>query len=108
MSEGTGTAAAVGGYDIAGKTGTTQLLDPATRAFSSQKHLATFVGFVPARQPVLSIIVVLDAPRSGVLRRPGGRSDFPGHRPAHPRYLGIPPQPSRRSGGSSPREPSAG
>jgi cell division protein FtsI/penicillin-binding protein 2 len=64
VSEGTGQSAVLPGYDVAGKTGTTQILDPLTHAFSMEKHIATFVGFVPARDPALSIIVVLDAPRS--------------------------------------------
>jgi cell division protein FtsI (penicillin-binding protein 3) len=95
VTEGTGESAAVRGYDIAGKTGTTQLLDPATRTFSTEKHLATFVGFVPAREPVLSIIVVLDAPRSDAYY--GGQVAAPVFRDIAVRtlrYLGIPPQSS--------------
>ena len=95
VSEGTGQAAALRGYEIAGKTGTTQLLDPVTRAFSMQKHLATFVGFVPAREPVLSIIVVLDAPRSDAYY--GGQVAAPVFREIALRtlrYLGITPRPA--------------
>jgi cell division protein FtsI/penicillin-binding protein 2 len=95
VTEGTGESAAIRGYDIAGKTGTTQLLDPATRAFSSENHLAAFVGFVPARDPVLSMIVILDAPRSDEYY--GGQVAAPVFREIAVRtlrYLGIPPQPS--------------
>jgi cell division protein FtsI/penicillin-binding protein 2 len=93
VSEGTGRTAAVLGYTIAGKTGTTQLLDPATGTFSTQKHLATFVGFVPAREPVLSMIIILDAPRSDEYY--GGQVAAPVFREVAVRalrYLGIPPQ----------------
>ncbi len=99
VSEGTGRSAALPGYDIAGKTGTTQLLDPLTRAFSMQKHLATFVGFVPARDPSLSIVVVLDAPRADEYY--GGQVAAPVFREIALRtlrYLGIPPQPTRDRG----------
>jgi cell division protein FtsI/penicillin-binding protein 2 len=65
VEEGTGTAARIPGYEIAGKTGTAQKIDPATRAYTSAKHLASFVGFVPADNPVLSMIVVLDEPKLG-------------------------------------------
>lgn len=61
--EGTGQAALAKGYSMAGKTGTTQIFDPALRSYSSSKHIASFVGFVPVENPVLSIIVVLSEPK---------------------------------------------
>ena len=63
VEEGTGTSARLEGFDIAGKTGTAQKVDPALGAYSSRLHLASFVGFVPAGRPVLSMIVVIDEPR---------------------------------------------
>jgi cell division protein FtsI/penicillin-binding protein 2 len=63
VAEGTGTPARIEGFDIAGKTGTAQKVDPAIGTYSSRLHLASFVGFVPAERPVLSMIVVLDEPR---------------------------------------------
>jgi cell division protein FtsI (penicillin-binding protein 3) len=63
VAEGTGTPARIEGFDIAGKTGTAQKVDPAIGAYSSRLHLASFVGFVPAERPVLSMIVVLDEPQ---------------------------------------------
>ncbi len=65
VEEGTGTAAQIPGYDIAGKTGTAQKYDSVARSYSSAKHLASFVGFAPAEKPVISIIVVLDEPKIG-------------------------------------------
>jgi cell division protein FtsI (penicillin-binding protein 3) len=64
VNEGTGLAARPEGYETAGKTGTTQRYDPALKAYSTKRHTASFVGFVPADEPVLSIIVVLDDPRT--------------------------------------------
>jgi cell division protein FtsI (penicillin-binding protein 3) len=64
VAEGTGKSARPEGYDAAGKTGTTQKYDPDLKAFSTKRHIASFVGFVPADKPALSIIVVLDDPRT--------------------------------------------
>lgn len=64
--EGTGQAAQVEGFTVAGKTGTAQKIDAATGAYSPRKHLASFVGFVPARKPLLSMIVVIDEPRTAL------------------------------------------
>jgi len=61
--EGTGTAALAKGYTMAGKTGTTQKYDPAIHGYSASRHIASFVGFVPVENPLLSIIVVLDEPK---------------------------------------------
>ncbi len=63
VAEGTGTPARIEGFDIAGKTGTAQKVDPAIGTYSSRLHLASFVGFVPAERPALSMIVVLDEPQ---------------------------------------------
>jgi cell division protein FtsI (penicillin-binding protein 3) len=64
--EGTGQAAQVEGFAVAGKTGTAQKIDAATGAYSPRKHLASFVGFVPARKPLLSMIVVIDEPKTAL------------------------------------------
>lgn len=63
VTEGTGKAAQIEGFEVAGKTGTAQKLDPATGRYSRQKVVASFVGFVPTEQPRLAIIVVIDEPR---------------------------------------------
>jgi cell division protein FtsI/penicillin-binding protein 2 len=62
--EGTGTAAQVDGFTVAGKTGTAQRADPVTHGYSAHRHLASFVGFVPAANPVISIVVVIDDPKA--------------------------------------------
>ncbi len=59
---GTGTAAAIPGYTVAGKTGTAQKPLPNGRGYEPGAYEATFVGFVPAEQPALTAVVVLDQP----------------------------------------------
>jgi membrane peptidoglycan carboxypeptidase len=59
---GTAKAAQLDGYTAAGKTGTAQKIDPKTRAYSRTKHIASFVGFAPATNPAVVIIVVIDEP----------------------------------------------
>ena len=61
---GTGTKAAVEGYRVAGKTGTAQKVDPATRAYSLKKRTASFAGFAPLENPRLTILVVVDEPQT--------------------------------------------
>jgi cell division protein FtsI (penicillin-binding protein 3) len=61
---GTGTKASVDGYSSAGKTGTAQKVDPLTKCYSATKRTASFVGFVPVEQPKLTILVVVDEPKT--------------------------------------------
>ena len=61
--DGTGTAAAVKGYTVAGKTGTSQIYDRAGGKYSIAHHTASFIGFAPTDKPVLSIAVVLYDPQ---------------------------------------------
>jgi len=64
VREGTGKQAAVAGYEVAGKTGTAQKLDPLTRRYSSASSVLSFVGFAPARDPRFVMLVLLDEPRT--------------------------------------------
>ena len=61
---GTGVNAAVDGYRAVGKTGTAQKVDPITRGYSVNKRTASFVGFVPMEKPRLTILVVIDEPKT--------------------------------------------
>ncbi len=60
VERGTGKAARVDGFTVAGKTGTAQKL--VDRRYSRSEYNASFVGFIPSRKPVLTIIVVIDSP----------------------------------------------
>jgi cell division protein FtsI (penicillin-binding protein 3) len=75
---GTGMNATVEGYQVAGKTGTAQKVDPVTKGYSAVKRTASFVGFVPAVNPRLTILVVVDEPKTspygGVVAAPAFRA----------------------------------
>lgn len=61
--EGTATTASVEGNRVAGKTGTTQMLDEKLKAYSREKYASSFVGFVPADNPKIAVIVVIFEPK---------------------------------------------
>jgi cell division protein FtsI (penicillin-binding protein 3) len=63
--EGTGKLAALNGYSSAGKTGTAEKIDPATRTYSHTKLVASFAGFAPVSAPAISVAVVIDTPTAG-------------------------------------------
>jgi cell division protein FtsI (penicillin-binding protein 3) len=62
VERGTATFAKIGGYTIAGKTGTSHKLE--NGRYSQTDFNASFVGFLPSRAPVVAIIVVLDSPHA--------------------------------------------
>lgn len=92
VTHGTGSRAAVPGYRVAGKTGTAQKIDPQTGAYSSALSVGSFVGYVPAEDPRLAVVVVIDEPKAeawgGVVAAPVFRRIAEQALP----YLGIPPQ----------------
>jgi cell division protein FtsI (penicillin-binding protein 3) len=61
VQEGTGSNAVVPGYLAAGKTGTARKPLEGARGYSGN-YVASFVGFVPAQEPRLAAVVVLDEP----------------------------------------------
>jgi cell division protein FtsI (penicillin-binding protein 3) len=63
VARGTGKGAAVEGYVVAGKTGTAQKFDGTLGRYSPQKSIASFVGYLPAEQPRVTILVSLDEPQ---------------------------------------------
>ena len=100
VTDGTGTAAAVPGYTIAGKTGTAEKPRADGAGYKPGAYVASFAGFVPAGSPRLSAIVVLDEPTpiyGGLVAAPVF-SQLAGF---GARLLGIPPDataPQLRSG----------
>jgi cell division protein FtsI/penicillin-binding protein 2 len=60
VEEGTGKAARIKGYTIAGKTGTAAKL--VNGRYSNSDYNVSFVGFLPSRDPQLAMIVMIDSP----------------------------------------------
>lgn len=60
---GTGKNAQLNGYSSAGKTGTAQKIDPRTHLYSKTMHIASFAGFAPVNNPVISVAVIIDSPK---------------------------------------------
>ena len=65
VEDGTGKAAQVSGFTVAGKTGTAQKFDTVTHQYQADRYLASFVGMVPADHPRLVVGVFLDEPQGG-------------------------------------------
>jgi cell division protein FtsI (penicillin-binding protein 3) len=61
---GTGTKAQIAGVRVAGKTGTSQKVEPGTGRYSSDARVASFVGFLPADAPRFVILVMVDEPQT--------------------------------------------
>jgi len=63
---GTAKSASVDGNLVAGKTGTAQMIDPRTKRYSAEKYISSFVGFVPANDPKIAMIVVIYEPKGQI------------------------------------------
>jgi cell division protein FtsI (penicillin-binding protein 3) len=61
---GTGQQASIKGYRVAGKTGTSQKVDPVTKRYSSKNYVTLFVGFAPVEKPRLAILALVDEPEA--------------------------------------------
>jgi cell division protein FtsI/penicillin-binding protein 2 len=64
VETGTGKTAAVNGYVVGGKTGTAQKAIPGV-GYRSGKYIGSFIGLVPADEPRMVILVLMDEPKSG-------------------------------------------
>jgi cell division protein FtsI (penicillin-binding protein 3) len=90
---GTAAEVSVPPYELAGKTGTANKVNPATGRYSNTAYVASFIGFAPVRDPKLLCAVVVDEPQAGSIY--GGQVAAPAWGEimsfALP-YLGIAPQ----------------
>jgi cell division protein FtsI (penicillin-binding protein 3) len=66
ITEGTGAAAAVEGYEVAGKTGTAQKARTDGRGYAGGKYIGSFSGFLPADDPQVLVIVIIDEPKGAI------------------------------------------
>ena len=71
-SRGTGYAAAIPGYEVAGKTGTAQQVGPvgAGCVCPRRRTWITFAGMLPAQDPRYVVAIMLDAPQGGTSAAP--------------------------------------
>jgi cell division protein FtsI (penicillin-binding protein 3) len=60
---GTGKSSQLNGYSSGGKTGTAQKIDPNTHTYSKTMHIASFAGFAPVNNPVISVAIIMDSPK---------------------------------------------
>jgi cell division protein FtsI (penicillin-binding protein 3) len=72
VDSGSGKKAIIKGLKIAGKTGTAQQI--VNGVYSKQDYFASFVGYYPAEDPQVAVIVVVDRPRASIY---GGASAAP-------------------------------
>ncbi|MGC8684133.1 MAG: penicillin-binding protein [bacterium] len=87
---GTGINAAMKGYTVAGKTGTAQIPDPETGTYYRDKFISSFLGFVPANDPKIVMLIMLIEPQKNPY---GGSSAAPVFKEVAERvlpYLGVP------------------
>jgi cell division protein FtsI (penicillin-binding protein 3) len=59
---GTGELAAIDGYTVSGKTGTARKPKEGARGYEEGAYVSSFAGFVPAEDPRLTMLVLLDEP----------------------------------------------
>jgi cell division protein FtsI (penicillin-binding protein 3) len=90
VAEGTGTYAAIPGYQVAGKTGTAQKPD-AHGGYATGRYLASFVGIVPASHPRLVVMVTVDEPHGAIFGGVVAAPAFQQIASFDLRYLEIPP-----------------
>jgi cell division protein FtsI/penicillin-binding protein 2 len=65
VKRGTGTKARLDAYEVFGKTGTSQKMNPNGGGYSDTLHTASFICGAPAHDPRVLVLVVVDEPRSG-------------------------------------------
>jgi len=94
VESGTGTAAAIDGYTVAGKTGTARKPQE-TGGYEDEDgrfhYVSTFAGFVPADDPQLSAIVVLDEPETSIYASETAAPVFAELAQFSLRHLGVAP-----------------
>ncbi len=86
---GTGNAAQIPGYTVAGKTGTAQV--PGPHGYTTGKYVASFVGMVPVKSPRLLVLVSVDEPQSSIFGGVVAAPAFAQIASFDLQYLSVPP-----------------
>ena len=92
VERGTGSAAAVDGYRVGGKTGTTEKYLTETQTYSEEDVVASFIGMAPIDDPKVVIAVVLDSPLRDASGGTGAAPVFAEVARAALHQLGVPPE----------------
>ncbi|MBI2153890.1 MAG: penicillin-binding protein [Candidatus Rokubacteria bacterium] len=92
VTDGTGRYAAIPGYEVAGKTGTAQKIDQSTKRYSRAPGILSFVGFAPADDPRLVMLVLLDEPKNEQWGSEAAAPIFAALGREVLRYLNVPPR----------------
>ncbi len=92
VEEGTGHNAAIPGYQVAGKTGTAQKIEPGTKRYSRAPGVLSFVGFTPADDPRFAMLVLLDEPKNEKWGSEAAAPIFAAIGLEVVRYLNVPPR----------------
>jgi len=61
---GTAEKASIKGYQVAGKTGTSQIFDHHLGRYSNTRYISSFVGFAPASEPLVTVLVIVEQPKT--------------------------------------------
>ena len=56
----------VQGYNVGGKTGTAQKVDPTTGTYSSDKYISSMVALAPVENPQITVFIAVDEPSNGL------------------------------------------
>jgi len=91
VDQGTGSLAAVEGYRVGGKTGTTKKFLSESGEYSDEDVIASFIGMAPIDQPRVVVAVVLDAPREDASGGSGAAPVFAAVTQAALYQLGVAP-----------------
>jgi len=90
VDEGIANAAALPGYSVAGKTGTAQIPSDDGR-YVDDAYISSFAGIVPAEDPRMVVVVVLERPQSKLLGTLPAMTAFKGIATDALRYARVQP-----------------
>ncbi len=95
VDNGTGKPAAIAGYSVAGKTGTSQKYIPG-EGYSRTKFVSSFVGYAPAYNPRAVLLLMVDEPNGAYYGSQVAAPSFKNIMEKTLRYLEIPPQQEKK------------
>lgn len=55
----------VQGYNVGGKTGTAQKVDPTTGTYSTDKYISSMIALAPVENPQITVFIAVDEPSNG-------------------------------------------